>query len=178
LPSIPTSIFISAFVIPGSKAEKAVLRIVDGRDVLLLSKGILDELLIVLSTKFSRDKEEISRVAIILSEIAEWVVPSEKIKVLNDDPGRQVPHKPRLFRRGREAQYGKITFPGSRRPAGRELHNRILECAVSGNAEVIVTGDKELLRLKRIRNNKDNKSERISGGIKEINKCCSAAVKS
>ena len=108
-----TNIFISAFVIPGSQAEKAVLRIIEGRDVLLLSKGILDELLTVLSTKFSRDKEEISRVAVILSEIGEWVVPSEKIKVLNDDPD-----------------------------------NRILECAVSGTADIIVTGDKELLRLR------------------------------
>jgi putative PIN family toxin of toxin-antitoxin system len=108
-----TNIFISAFAIPGSQAENAVLRIIEGRDVLLLSKGILDELLTVLSTKFSRDKEEISRVAVILSEIAEWVVPSEKIKVLNDEPD-----------------------------------NRILECAVSGNADVIVTGDKQLLRLR------------------------------
>ena len=108
-----TNIFISAFVIPGSQAEKAVLRIIEGSDVLLLSKGILNELLTVLSTKFSRDKEEISRVAVILSEIAEWVEPSEKIKVLNDDPD-----------------------------------NRILECAVSGTADIIVTGDKELLRLR------------------------------
>ena len=107
-----TNIFISAFVIPGGQAEKAILRIIEGRDILLLSKGILDELLTVLSAKFSRDKEEISRVAVILSEIAEWVVPSERIKVLNDDPG-----------------------------------NRILECAISGNADIIVTGDKGLLRL-------------------------------
>ena len=108
-----TNIFISAFVIPGSQAEKAVLRIIEGSNVLLLSKGILNELLTVLSTKFSRDKEEISRVAVILSEIAEWVEPSEKIKVLNDDPD-----------------------------------NRIFECAVSGTADIIVTGDKELLRLR------------------------------
>ena len=108
-----TNIFISAFIIPGGQAEKAILRIIEGRDILLLSRGILDELLTVLSAKFSRDKEEISRVAVILSEMAEWVVPSEKIQVLNDDPD-----------------------------------NRILECAVSGNADVIVTGDKELLRLR------------------------------
>jgi putative PIN family toxin of toxin-antitoxin system len=107
-----TNIFISAFVIPGSQAEKAMLRIIEGMDVLLLSKGILDELLSVLSIKFSRNKEEISRVAVILSEIAEWVEPSKKIKVLSDEPD-----------------------------------NRILECAVSGNADVIVTGDKEILRL-------------------------------
>lgn len=108
-----TNIFILAFVIPGTQAEKAVLRIIEGSDVLLLSKGVLNELLTVLSTKFSRDKEEISRVAVILSEIAEWVEPSEKIKVLNDDPD-----------------------------------NRILECAVSGTTDIIVTGDKELLRLR------------------------------
>lgn len=107
-----TNIFISAFVIPGSQAEKAMLRIIEGMDVLLLSKGILDELLSVLSIKFSRNKEEISRVAVILSEMAEWVDPSKKIKVLSDEPD-----------------------------------NRILECAVSGNADVIVTGDKEILRL-------------------------------
>ena len=108
-----TNIFISAFIISGSQAEKAVLRIIEGRDVLLLSKGILDEVLTVLSTKFSRDKEEISRVAVILSEMAEWVEPSEKIKVLHDDPD-----------------------------------NRILECAVDGNSDTIVTGDKELLKLR------------------------------
>jgi len=43
-----TNIFISAFVIPGSQAEKAVLRIIEGKDVLLLSKRILDELLSVI----------------------------------------------------------------------------------------------------------------------------------
>ncbi len=107
-----TNIFISAFVIPGGQAEKAILRIIEGRDILLLSKRILDELLTVLSTKFSRDKEEISRVAVILSEMAEWVEPSERLRVLDDDPD-----------------------------------NRILECASSGNADVVVTGDKELLRL-------------------------------
>lgn len=107
-----TNIFISAFVIPGSQAEKAMLRIIEGMDVLLLSKGILDELLSVLSIKFSRNKEEISRVAVILSEMAEWVDPSKKIKALSDEPD-----------------------------------NRILECAVSGNADVIVTGDKEIIRL-------------------------------
>jgi len=143
-----TNIFISALVIPGSQAEKAVVRIIEGKDVLLLSKGILDELLTVLSTKFSRDKEEISRVAVFLSETAERVEPAQKIKVLTDEPGRQVPRMPPLLKRGQEVQYGEITFPGSRRPAGAELHNRILECAVSGNADAIVTGDKGLLRLR------------------------------
>jgi putative PIN family toxin of toxin-antitoxin system len=107
-----TNIFVSAFVIPGSLAERAILKIVEGEDVLLLSKDILDELLSVLSVKFSRDREEISRVAVFLSEIAEWVETTVEIRVLKDEPD-----------------------------------NRILECAASGKADIIVTGDKEMLRL-------------------------------
>jgi putative PIN family toxin of toxin-antitoxin system len=114
-----TNIFISAFVIPGSQGEKAVLRILEAQDTLLLSKEILDELLSALSMKFSRDKEEISRVAIFLSEIAEWVEPTAQISALEDEPD-----------------------------------NRILECAVSGEADIIVTGDKEMLRLKQYQKTK------------------------
>jgi putative PIN family toxin of toxin-antitoxin system len=108
-----TNIFVSAFAVPGSLAEKAVLKIIEGEDILLLSREMLDELLSILSTKFSRDREEISRVAVILSEMAEWVKPNIRISVLRDEPD-----------------------------------NRILECAASGEADIIVTGDKEMLRLK------------------------------
>jgi len=107
-----TNIFVSAFVIPGRLAEKAILKIIEGGDTLLLSKEILDELLSILSTKFSRDREEISRVAVILSERVEWVRPTQRIRVLKDEPD-----------------------------------NRILERAISGKADIVVTGDKEMLRL-------------------------------
>lgn len=107
-----TNVFVSAFVIPGSLAEKAILKIIEGEDVLLLSREILDELLSVLATKFNRDKEEISRVAVILAEMAEWIEPRLRISALKDDPD-----------------------------------NRVLECAVFGRADMIVTGDKEMLRL-------------------------------
>jgi putative PIN family toxin of toxin-antitoxin system len=107
-----TNIFVSAFVIPGGLADKALLNIIEERDDLLLSKAILDELLSVLATKFSRDEDEISHVALFLSEIAEWTKPTETIDTLKDEPD-----------------------------------NRILECASCGKAEVIVTGDKEMLKL-------------------------------
>jgi putative PIN family toxin of toxin-antitoxin system len=109
-----TNIFVSAIVIPGSLAERAILKIVEGEDVLLLSKDILDEILSVLSGKFVREREEVSRVAVFLSEIAEWVRTSGKIEVLKDEPD-----------------------------------NRILECAVRGKADIIVTGDKEMLKLRK-----------------------------
>ncbi len=108
-----TNIFVSAFVIPGSLAEKAILKVIEGDDILLLSKEMLDELLHVLSSKFGRDREEISRLAVILSEMVEWVRPTLRISVLNDEPD-----------------------------------NRILECAFSGKADFIVTGDKKMLEVK------------------------------
>jgi putative PIN family toxin of toxin-antitoxin system len=114
-----TNIFVSAFIIPGGLADKALLNIIEGRDDLLLSKAILDELLSVLAAKFSRDEEEISRVALFLSEIAEWTKPTETIDILKDEPD-----------------------------------NRILECATCGKAAVIVTGDKEMLRLGSFRDMK------------------------
>jgi uncharacterized protein len=107
-----TNIFVSAFVIPKSLAERAVVRIIEGEDVLLLSTEILDKLLSVLSIKFRRDEEEISRVAVFLSEIAEWVKPTAPVRALKDEPD-----------------------------------NRILECAICGGADIIVTGDKAMLRL-------------------------------
>ncbi|HSG05533.1 MAG TPA: putative toxin-antitoxin system toxin component, PIN family, partial [Nitrospiria bacterium] len=62
--------------------------------------------------KFSRDKEELSRVAVVLGEMGEIVNPSLRLTVLRDEPD-----------------------------------NRILECAVEGKAEAIVTGDKTMLAI-------------------------------
>jgi putative PIN family toxin of toxin-antitoxin system len=114
-----TNLFVSALAIPESHAEKAIPKIIEGEDILLLTKEMLDELLNVLSTKFSRDREEVSRLAVVLSEMVEWVRPTMRISVLKDDPD-----------------------------------NRILECAVSGRADFIVTGDKEMLGLKEYENTK------------------------
>jgi putative PIN family toxin of toxin-antitoxin system len=107
-----TNIFISALIIPGSQAEKAILKIIQGDDILLISKEIINEVLSVLSSKFSRDREELSHVAIVLSELGEFISPVKQVKILRDEPD-----------------------------------NRILECALSGYADVIVTGDKDMLKL-------------------------------
>ena len=107
-----TNIFVSALVVPGGRAEEALNRVIDGADRLVVSKAILDELLTVLARKFSRDREELARVAVWLADLAEWVRPIRRIKVLAD-----------------------------------EAANRILECAVTGAAELIVTGDHALLQL-------------------------------
>ncbi|MBI3379047.1 MAG: putative toxin-antitoxin system toxin component, PIN family [Nitrospirae bacterium] len=107
-----TNIFISALIIQGSQAEAAVLKILEGSDTLIISREIINEILSVLSAKFSREKEELARVAVNLADLSEMVYPTEKINILRDVPD-----------------------------------NRILECALSGDADIIVTGDKEMLKL-------------------------------
>jgi uncharacterized protein len=109
-----TNIFISALIIPGGKAEEAIMRIIDGEDTLIISHEIIDEVLTVLARKFSKDAEALSRVAVNLAAISELVNPSEKLHVFGD-----------------------------------EADNRIVECAVAGNAAAIVTGDKAMLMLKK-----------------------------
>ena len=108
-----TNIFISALAIPGSLAEKAIHKIIEGEDILVISRDIVHEVLSVLSSKFSRDKEGLSHVAVILSELGELVKPSQKVSILKDEPD-----------------------------------NRVLECAIHGKADVLVTGDKKILQLR------------------------------
>jgi len=108
-----TYIFISALVIPGSLAEKAISRIIEGRDELVISPDIIKEVLPVLSSKFGREKQALSHVAVVLLDLGDWVRPHQRCRVFRDEPD-----------------------------------NRILECAVFGKADRIVTGDKEMLRLK------------------------------
>ena len=111
-----TNILVSALVFPGGRADVALRRIIEERHRLLLSKPILDELLGILASKFSRDSEELAHVAVFLSDLSIVVKPRRKLAVLADEPD-----------------------------------NRILECAVTGGADAIVTGDKALLDLKTFR---------------------------
>ena len=107
-----TNIYVSAFVFPGSSANRALQRIFDGHDTLLISKPILDEFLTTLARKFSRDADALSRAALLLTELAELIQPKERISVFDDDPD-----------------------------------NRVLECAIAGQAKAIVTGDKAMLAV-------------------------------
>lgn len=107
-----TNIFISALVFPGSIAEQAIHRIIQEQDQLIISRAIIDELLMVLAKKFGRDREELARVAVFMADTGQVVKPGRKLKVLAD-----------------------------------AADNRILECALAGKADIIVTGDREFLRL-------------------------------
>ena len=107
---VDTNMLVSALTLPGGRGDQALRRIVDGEDSLALSSPILDELLSVLARKFSHDREALARVAVFLSELGEFVEPTESLAVLADEPD-----------------------------------NRILECALTADAQVIVTGDRAML---------------------------------
>ena len=107
-----TNILVSAIVLPGGRGDDALRRILEGPDELIISKPIIDELLLVLARKFSRDPEELSRIALFINDAAELVHTRRRLRVLEDEPD-----------------------------------NRILECALKGRAETIVTGDKRMLEL-------------------------------
>lgn len=111
-----TNILISALLFPGGRGEAALWRIIHGRDELLWSKPILDELLATLARKFSRDAEELARLAVFIGDIATVVHPRRRLAVVKDEPD-----------------------------------NRVLECALTGRADAIVTGDRGLLALHQFR---------------------------
>ncbi|HUF82199.1 MAG TPA: putative toxin-antitoxin system toxin component, PIN family [Burkholderiales bacterium] len=111
-----SNILISALTLPGGRGEQAITRIIEGADSLFFSKQILDEVLLVLARKFSRDREQLARTAVFLSTLGDLVEPEESVALLADEPD-----------------------------------NRILECALAGRAECIVTGDRAMLALGEFR---------------------------
>lgn len=109
-----SNIFVSALTLPGGRGDVAVASVLTGKTVVLLSEPLMGEVLGVLGRKFAFDREQLARVALFLSDLAEHVAPRARLTVLQDEPD-----------------------------------NRILECAVAGRADAIVTGDRQMLRLGR-----------------------------
>jgi len=85
-----TNIYISAFVFVGGSADKAIQRILDNENTLIISKPIIEETLRIMAGKFECNVEELSRTAVFLSEIATVVRPKERISVLSDEPDNRI----------------------------------------------------------------------------------------
>ena len=85
-----TNIYILAFVFVGGSAEKAIQKILNDEDSLIISKPIVEETLRILAEKFERNIEELSRIAIFLSELATTVVPKERLSILSDEPDNRI----------------------------------------------------------------------------------------
>jgi putative PIN family toxin of toxin-antitoxin system len=108
-----TNVFVSAFIVPGSRSEAAFLlaqrRAVDLYDAV----PILTEVARVLRTKFHQPEKDTRAALKPISRAATIVRSVRTITVLADQP-----------------------------------YNRILECAITGQSDVILTGDQHLLKLR------------------------------
>lgn len=108
-----TNIFISAFVIPGGKAEKAFILAIRGTFALYTSVFILTEVSQKLQEKFDWDEKRIIELLRFIKSIAVILKTMSILHVLKDEPD-----------------------------------NRVLECAVEGKVDFVVTGDKHILALR------------------------------
>jgi len=111
-----TNVFISAFVIPGGRAEDAYLHAVRETFELYTSVAILTETANTLRTKFEWSAENVRRLLQSISQTATVLKTQPHLHILKDEPD-----------------------------------NRILECALLAEAEIIVSGDRHLLSLVRHR---------------------------
>jgi len=109
-----TSVYISAFVVPGSKSEEAFLLASKGRFYLFTSPAIVAETANKLKDKFGASDQEVRKTIGLIAKAAEAVKPKEIPNILSDEPD-----------------------------------NRVLECAAEAQANLIVSGDKHLLKLKK-----------------------------
>jgi len=108
-----TNIFISAFLFPGSEADKAYRLAIRGSVELFSSPAIITEVAGKLRAKFGWNEEHTLAAVRSIGRVATVVKPSMRLSALRDEPD-----------------------------------NRILECAIESAVELIVTGDRHLLKLK------------------------------
>ena len=108
-----TNVFVSAFMVHGSKGEDAFLLTHRRKVSLYTSVPILTETARVLRTKFQQPEQDITAALKRIGRAATILRPSRKVAVLEDVPD-----------------------------------NRILECAVTARADLVVTGDQHLLKIK------------------------------
>ncbi len=119
---IDTNVLASALIKPDSPAGRVLRMLGEGKFELVFSRAVLDELIRVLAYPKLRQKYKISRTDI------------EKIIAI-------------LVLRG------EMVIPSQSIHVFRDAHDDIfIEAAVSGRADYLVTGDSDLLGLKKFKN--------------------------
>lgn len=85
-----TNVYISAFILPGSKAEDAYLHAVEGRVELFTSVAILTETAKRLREKFLWDDDKITAALKHISRVAAVLKPEIRLHVLKDAPDNRI----------------------------------------------------------------------------------------
>lgn len=85
-----TNIFISAFIIPGSKAEEAYLSALKKEFALYSSVAILTEVARKLRVKFGWSQEKITQLLKTISKVATIVKTQPHLHLLRDEPDNRI----------------------------------------------------------------------------------------
>lgn len=85
-----TNVFISAFVIPGGKAEEAYLHALKGNFTLYSSVAILHETAQKLREKFGWDENRIARLLKAIAKIAIVIKTQPHLRILADEPDNRI----------------------------------------------------------------------------------------
>lgn len=85
-----TNIYVSAFAIPGGRAEEAYLHALRGRFELFTSVPILTETATVLQTKFDWAEEKAREMVQTISRVAHVVTTTSRLRVVKDEPDNRI----------------------------------------------------------------------------------------
>lgn len=85
-----TNVYVSAFGIPGGRAEEAYLGAVRGRFELFTSVPILTETATVLQSKFDWAEEKTRELVQAISRVAVVVRTTSRLRVIEDDPDNRI----------------------------------------------------------------------------------------
>jgi uncharacterized protein len=85
-----TNVYVSAFVVPGSKSDLAFRLALRGAFDLAASEAILTELREKLASKFGLTESELSRVERTIRSAATIVEPETELDVLDDEPDNRI----------------------------------------------------------------------------------------
>ncbi len=85
-----TNIYVSAFALPGGRAEEAFFRALEGAFTLCASTAILAELARILKEKFRWDPEPITELLAFLGQVARVERIPHRVSVLADAPDNRI----------------------------------------------------------------------------------------
>jgi len=85
-----TNVFISAFVIPGGKAEEAYLHALKGNFTLYSSVAILTETAQKLRQKFGRQEDRIAHLLKTVAKIATVIKTQPHLHLMADEPDNRI----------------------------------------------------------------------------------------
>lgn len=85
-----TNVYVSAFVIPGSRSDLAFRLALRGAFELVVSREILAELRGKLASKFSLKETELDRVERTVLDVAVLLEPGIQLVVLQDEPDNRI----------------------------------------------------------------------------------------